>query len=156
MRQTLRSRVNRQNITKFILATAAFYALLALNVFNVGESIAPTEKDYLNTTSQAETTITSTGEQYIQDAIQEIQTPIHGAATASSGDTARLQAVCGSNRTLCNTVHFESFFSDREKYLYLSSIFNVVNFINKNIITQQKTEDTLQKIAISNDVGQRR
>ena len=74
---------SRQNITKFILATAAFYALLALNVFNVGESIAPTEKDYTVTTSQAQAIITSTGEQYIQDAIQEIQTPIHGAATTN-------------------------------------------------------------------------
>ena len=130
--------------------------MLALNVFNVGESISPSEKDYTTTTSQAETIITSTGEQYIQEAIQEIQNPIHGAATTSSGDKRKFQTVCASNTTLCDTVHFESFFSDREKYLYLSSIFNVVNFINDYLITQQKTEDTLQKIAISNDVGQRR
>lgn len=148
--------ITRQNITKFILATAAFYALLAFNVFHVGESIAPAEKDYLDQTSQSQTQITSTGEQYIQDAIQEIQTPLHGAATTDSSDKARLKTVCASNRTLCDTIHFESFFSEKEKYLYLSSIFNVVNFINEYLITQQKAEDTLQKVAISNDKGQRR
>ena len=80
----MKSRYTRQNITKFILATAVFYGLLTVNVFNVGESIAPAEKDYINITDQTETTITSTGEQYIQDAVQEIQTPFHGAATSNS------------------------------------------------------------------------
>jgi hypothetical protein len=152
----MKVRFTRQNITKFVLATAVFYGLLTVNVFNVGESISPAEKDFTAATSQAETTTTSTGEQYIQEAIQEIQNPIHGAATTSSGDKAKLQTVCASNRKLCDTVHFESFFSEKEKYLYLSSVFNVINFINKNIITQQRTENTLQKIAISNDAGKRR
>ena len=130
--------------------------MLALNVFNVGESIAPTEKDYTATTSQAQAIITSTGEQYIQDAIQEIQNPIHGAADTGNLDRKKFDLICTSNSILCDEIHFESIFTDTEKYLYLSSIFNVVNFINDYLVTQQKTENALQKIAISNDVGQRR
>ena len=143
-------------MTKFIVATAIFYAMLAFNVFHVGESIVPTPKDYLNATSQAPTTISNTGEQYIQDAIQEIQHPIHGAATSSNMDKAKFDAVCKSNTTLCNEVNFESTFSDKDKYVYLAGIFRIANFINNYITTQQKIEDTLQKVAVSNDNGQRR
>ncbi|MCX6822675.1 MAG: hypothetical protein NTX91_01585 [candidate division SR1 bacterium] len=140
---------------KFIVATAIFYAMLAFNVFHVGESIVPAEKDYINSTSQAETVITSTGDQYIQDAIQTTQNPVHGAAP-SSNEQSKFDTICSSNTTLCKVIKFESTFTNKEKYIYLSSIFKVVKFINEYLITQQKAEDTLQKISISNDNGQRR
>jgi hypothetical protein len=65
--------LTRQNITKFLLTTAAFYALLSFNVFHVGETIVPESKDYLNISQQAPVNIQTSGEQYIQDAMQEIQ-----------------------------------------------------------------------------------
>lgn len=34
-------------LIKFIILVAIFYALLAFNVFHIGEKIAPSSKDYL-------------------------------------------------------------------------------------------------------------
>lgn len=149
--------LTRQNGIKFIVATAAFYALLAINVFRVGEIIAPAEKDYLNNTHQAESVITTTWDQYIQDAMQEIQNAqIHGAANETGQTQSKFQTICSSNKTLCNKIEFAGTYTEKEKFLYLSSIFKIAMFINDNLITQQQTEDTLADIAVNKNTGNRR
>lgn len=146
----------RQTVTKFILATAIFYAILAFNIFHIGENIIPVEKDYLSAASQAEMMINNTGDQYIQEAIRDIELQVHGAGENNTGDKIRIQTICLSNERLCKKIVFESPFSDRQRYIYISTIFHIVNFINEYLSTQQTTEDTLDKIFLNKDSGQRR
>lgn len=145
----LKLRLTRQNITKFIVATAAFYALLTSNVFRIGEIISPVEKDYINATTQADTRIITTGDIYIQDATQETNT--HGAAPITGLDKKKFDAVCTSNKLLCKSISFESTYTDSEKYIYLSSIFRIVNFVDDYLVTQQKAENALQRVAVNKD-----
>lgn len=140
-----------------MLATAAFYAMLAFNVFHVGEQIVPIEEDYAGSTSPAEIPSATSGEQYIQEAVEDIQAEqVHQAADAANQDKMRFQTICNADSAMCAKVVFEGTYTDKERYLYLGSIFKITNFINKYIATQQKVVDTLTKIAINKEAGKRR
>lgn len=156
---SVKSRATRQNITKFVLATIVFYAMLSFNVFRVGELLVPSSKDYLQVDPQLIGTTNDSGAIYIQEAIQEIQSSSqwHGAASASTGEyQSKRQGICNSNTSLCKDISFVGTYTDYEKFLYLWAIFKVANFIHSYLITHQSLDDTLQEIKISKDNGTRR
>lgn len=107
----------RKNLIKFVIATAAFYALLAFNVFHVGERLVSTEEVPLKITERAEISLETPEDQYIQEAVEDLQ--VHQAADAISQDKIRLQAVCALDKILCAKVVFEGIYTDRDRYLYL-------------------------------------
>ena len=89
--------------------------------------------------------------------MQEIQnTQTHGSADTTSQSQSKFQTICDSNTTLCDEIQFVGDYTEKEKFLYLSSIFKVINFINDNLITQQKTENALTNLSINKDTGNRR
>jgi len=160
-----KKRVTKWNVLKFVLATITFYALLTINIFNVGEKITPTEKDYLRLETPEYTWGQTTGDLAIQQAMQEIQTDTqtHPSAGNETGDTTgniqdqiNFQKICNANTSLCDEITFDKQLTDKDRYLYLASVFKVVNFMDNNIITRQKAENTLADIEINKDMGERR
>lgn len=122
-KRTMKRRFTKRDILKFILATIAFYALLASNIFNVGEKIVPMEKDYLRLTPTQDTGILTTGDRYVQEAIQEITASqnTHQSADTQTGnaDQIKFQQICNSNTLACKKINFEGTYTDKDKYLYL-------------------------------------
>jgi len=97
--------------------------------------------------------------------MQEIQTDTqtHPSAGNETGDTTgniqdqiNFQKICNANTSLCDEITFDKQLTDKDRYLYLASVFKVVNFMDNNIITRQKAENTLADIEINKDMGERR
>lgn len=70
--------------------------------------------------------------------------------------TKKYESICKKNEKLCEKIIFGNWISPEEKYQYTAGIFLLGNFINTYIISQQKIENTLKKIEIQKNIGQRR
>jgi len=150
-------KINRQIIIKFLLATAIFYALLALNVFNIGDIISPPEKDYIDETIHAAVPADLPGIQYIQEALAEIYNESwHLSADQESSSLGVFEDICALDVVLCRNIYFQWDFTQSEKALYLGSVFAVSQFIDKNIVTNQQLNMTLTQMQINKSEGKRR
>ncbi|MFA7298875.1 MAG: hypothetical protein WC010_04495 [Candidatus Absconditabacterales bacterium] len=136
-------------LIKFIIFVAIFYALLAFNVFNIGERLLPTPTDYIEIDTPED----------MQDleriSIEEdnnlqIETG-HGVA----GNGKMFENLC--NRiTICEKIYFNGSFIDTEKYNYTRIVDRIVQFINDNGNEDKKMEEVISKIDINKGNGERR
>ena len=117
-------------VVKFIIAVIVFYAVLASNVFHIGEKLVPDTKDYL------ESDTIETG---------------HSAAD----NTSNLEALCNSTN-ICNKIAFKGDFLSTEKYTYIKSISKILQFIDDNSNENKKIEEGISTIEINKDNGNRR
>lgn len=139
--------MNSKRIIKFIILVAIFYALLACNVFDIGEKIAPSSKDY----TQIETL---SGEEYQQNSLIEennISTTGH-FATDTKYD---LDTLCGSIE-ICEKIDFNGTFTDEEKYSYTKIISKIVQFIDSYGTQNADIKEVITDIDINKENGQRR
>lgn len=135
-------------IIKFIIAIGIFYALLAFNVFHIGDFFVPSTTDYVeNSGVQEEQDIEKT---YLETDATQIQT-WHFA-----GDNAiNLENLC--NRiAIYDKIQFKWIFSSTEKYVYTKIISRIMQFIDNNSHKDKQIEEVINNIDISKENGNRR
>lgn len=137
------------SLIKFILLVAIFYAFLMLNIFNIGERLVPSAKDYLETNIPTEDK--DLEEQYLEiDTTTKTQTGHFAASTTND-----LESICESTN-LCDKITFKGSFTDTEKYRYTKIISKIVDFIAKNGNQDKNIEQVINSIEISKVNGNRR
>jgi hypothetical protein len=141
--------MNVNQIIKFIIITAIFYALLAFNVFHIGEKLVPSPKDYVEIElPQAEIEDESDNRE-IPTSLEE-QTG-HFAAS----DILNLETICNTI-SICDKIDFKGSFSDNERYNYTKTISKIVQFIDRNSDEDETIENVIDTIEISKENGKRR
>lgn len=120
----------RINTIKFIVIVLIVYAILASNIFGIGQKIAPKDKDYVN---QEDTII-----------YHAPQTGHFAAPTTQD----QLDTLCTTVR-ICDTIDFQGKFSIIEKYNYTKMISNIVKFIDTHTTYKKSIIPTIKNIAIS-------
>lgn len=136
-----------KNVIKFIILVAIFYALLAFNVFQIGEKLSPKAKDY---TQIPQSIIENDRE---EETWVDINENITGHfATTPAMDKASL---C-NNTNICDKIAFDGVFSDNEKYAYIRILGKIFQFIDKYGTQDQDIRSTIDTIQISKKNGQRR
>lgn len=136
-------------IIKFIIIAIIFYALLAFNVFHLGEKLVPSTKDYTNITTPTEN---QTIEDIYLETWSNTQTQTgHFAAN----DVANLESLC-NNIWICDKINFKWNFTDTEKYTYTKIFSKIVQFIADNSNEDKSIQDVVQNIEISKENGNRR
>ena len=136
-----------KTVIKFIILVAIFYALLAFNVFHIGEKLVPTTKDYLEMNIPPQDK--DLEENYLENEPM-IQTG-HGAANNDND----LKSLCESIN-ICNKIVFQWNFLDTEKYTYTKIISKVVQFIDDNGNQNNNIKDVINTIEVSKENGDRR
>jgi hypothetical protein len=115
-----------QTIIKFIILVAIFYALLAFNIFHLGEKIVPSIKDYLQTNIQIEDKDIEETYFSTTDDSKDIE---HFAAR--NRYEVMLETIC-NKINICDKVYFSGDYTLYEKYSYTKAIATLVDFIDKN------------------------
>lgn len=163
------SNLNKEKVffvLKLAGAVLILYLWISYNVFDVWERLS----DYLNKnyleeqiTSGIQDSIIDTWDtvnQYINEAIQELnnETWWHGAASVASENSyvLRFDKICKSNNSLCKKIEFEWDYTAQEKYLYLSAIFNVVNFIDDNMVIWDSVSSAVDTIVVDSSMWSQR
>jgi len=182
----LRSITEKQifSFIKLIAAAIIFYACLNYAILPVGEDFSElVQKDYIGVEStkyKVESTITNLVEQYIQEGVDEINneeikqgqdnylewqgqlqtTPTVSWHFAAQNTDNQYQdkfiTICNSNTDLCGLIDRVGDYTWKEKYLYLSSIFSMVNFIQEHMVIGNDIVSVLRKITIDNSLWNRR
>lgn len=134
---------------KFIIVTVIFYALLAFNVFHIGEKIAPKNKDYTQTELIRE-----------QEAEEDMAWEIDNETQQETGhfawsDVTNLANLC-KRMAICDKIQFKGNFSSTEKYTYTKDITRLVQFIHDNGKQSKSIKEVISKIEISKENGKRR
>ncbi len=138
-----------KTVIKFIIFVAIFYALLAFNVFHIGEKIVPTTKDYVEMNIPTEDV--DLEENYLEtNTISQGQTGHFAAST-----TKNLESLCESIN-ICNKIVFQWNFLDTEKYIYTKIISKVVQFIDDNGNQSNNIKEVINTIEVSKENGDRR
>ena len=134
---------------KFIILVGIFYAFLAFNIFNIGEKLVPSAKDYVNGD------ITQTN-QNIEDIYLETGSTTQGQTGhfAASNETDR-ENLCNTV-DMCNKIEFNGNFSDTEKYTYTKIITKIVQFIDNNNNENKQMQDVISTINFNKGNGNRR
>ena len=137
---------------KFIVLVGIFYALLAFNVFHIGETLIPSIKYYVNSdTSQANQNIEDI---YLETGNNNITTQGQTGHFAANNEIDR-ENVCNVV-DMCNKIEFNGNFSDTEKYTYAKIITKIIQFIDDNSNENQQMQDVITAININNGNGNRR
>ena len=136
-------------LIKFIIFVAIFYALLAFNVFNIGERLLPTPTDYIEIDTPED----------MQDleriSIEEDNNLQIETGHWVAGNGKMFENLC--NRiTICEKIYFNGSFIDTEKYNYTRIVDRIVQFINDNGNEDKKMEEVISKIDINKGNGERR
>lgn len=124
----------RINTIKFILIVLIVYAILASNIFGIGQKLVPQNKDYVN---QPDITISTTGDTTTQTG--------HFAAPTTQD---QLDTLCTTVR-ICDTIDFQGKFSVIEKYNYTKMLSNIIKFIDTHTTYDKSIIPTIKSIAIS-------
>lgn len=143
---------------KLLAAVCIFYAWLNYAVLPVGEDFAQLiQKDYLELGSNIQTI--ETGDlvnQYIQQGIQELDASAVQSHSAASNKDVQYQdkftTICSSNTDLCSIIDWVGAYTWQEKYLYISSIFSVTNFIQEYTLVGNDIVSVLRQITVNNDL----
>lgn len=134
---------------KFIILTAIFYALLAFNVFHIGEKLVPETKDYTEIYLPEEEQIPEDISLEIDNTIQEETGHFAGSSTAN------LASMC-KRIPICDKIQFQGSFSSTEKYTYTKHIIRIIQFIDDNNNSNKDIKDVIDTIEISKENGKRR
>lgn len=124
------------------------YAILASNLFGIGQKIAPSPKDYVNEPDSQ--SVTQLEKIYLQD--DETYEAWHFAPPTTQ---EQLDAVCDRIH-ICDTIGFEGKFSIVEKYNYTKIISKIVEFIDNNNTLDKSILPTIKSIDISKKQGEKR
>ena len=132
-------------------------------VLPVGEIVFDETNDYLAIIVHEQGVSYATGDvnQYIDEAVQEmkwaiVSWTIHNVAMNEEVYQERYQTICISDLVLCGKVHWVWEFTFKEKYLYLSTVFKVVHFVQDHAVVGNDIVGVLRSITIDNSVGNRR
>lgn len=137
-------------LIKFIILVAIFYALLVFNIFNIGEKLVPTPKDYIKMDQPPQN-------EEIEQTYLEINTGTeiqtwHFAANT----TTNLETLCMNNIVVCDKIHFNGKFTDMEKYNYIKPISKTVEFIDNNGNQDKDIKEVIGEITINKEIGDTR
>lgn len=135
-------------LIKLIILAAIFYALLAFNVFHLGEKLVPSTKDYLEVNIPTEDTTLE--ERYLEMDIGETGTG-HGAASIAGN----IDDLCAT-ANICDKIAFNGKYTQTEKYTYLKILTKLTRFINTNNTEDKDIDDVIERIEINNENGKRR
>ena len=139
-----------KSIIKFIILVAIFYALLAFNVFHIGEKLVPSSKEYLHRDMPTED---QDIEEAYFNAISEQESTGHFAAEVMYENF--LRNLC--NRiTFCDKIILSGEFTTYDRYGYIRAITALVEFFDKHSKQEKKLQDTIKIIQINNETGTRR
>lgn len=139
-----------KTIIKFIIFVAIFYALLAFNVFHLGEKIVPSSKDYLKESMPEDIGI----EDEFFDNTALPPWSWHFAAAENKYE-AMLNALCKSSN-ICNKVNFIGNHNTYDKYSYTKAIVILTDFIDANGEQQKEIKEVIKNIDIKKENGNRR
>ncbi len=138
-----------KQIIKFIIFVAIFYAILAFNIFHIGEKLTSQTKDYLDIN------IPKT-DQNLEDIYSDTGILPHTQTWHFAADTEmNMDSLCASIG-ICDKIHFQGNFSDAEKYWYIKTINKIVQFIVDNGIENKNIKEVINNIEISKENGNRR
>ena len=143
--------MNIKNIIKFIILVIIFYALLALNVFHIGEKIAPTSKDYLKEVMPENINME---DEFFDNTALPPWSSWHFAAKANRYEDM-LKSICKSVN-ICDKIGFIGNYSLYEKYNYTKAITTLVNFIDTHWVQKTPIKEVINKIDIKKETGNRR
>ncbi len=136
-------------LMKFIIITALFYALLAFNIFHLGDIVVPSSKNYLQVNIPQQDQ--DLEQNYLNmDIPPQVNAGIHWAAP-----TANIDNLCAS-MNICDKITFNGIYTNTSRYTYLKIITKIIQFIDTNGNKNKKMEKVLQNIQINNDNGNRR
>jgi len=134
---------------KFIILAAIFYVLLVLNIFHLGEKLLPITKDYI------EKNITGEDQDLEQTYLERDTTTQAQTGHFAANDTVDLGSLC-TDTILCEKIYFNGEFTNTEKYIYTKIISKIVRFIDENSNEDKQIEETIDKIDINKENGNRR
>lgn len=155
---------------KLVWATIIFYAWLSYHVMEVGQKPTDYVEQLPHPAFRPPSPLHGEGnsgniiEQYIDEAINDIKNENgnadqgHFAASIINDETYKnkFDTICLSDTQLCDKLNFVGNYTFKEKFIYLSSIFKDVHFVQKNILVGNDLVDTLTSIVVDNSVGNRR
>jgi len=136
-------------LIKFIIVIAIFYAILASNVFHIGEKLVPSSKDYLKVNIPTENQ--DLEQTYLEENIPTTEQTGHFAAN----DINNLETLCNSI-TICDKIDFNGNFTDSERYNYTKIISKIVLFIEDNSNEDNNIQEVIDTIKINKEKGNRR
>lgn len=149
-------------LIKLIAAIIIFYICLNYAVLPVGENFfGLMQKDYLDLGVKIEPLTTGNlVNQYIQEGIQEITNESSAATSqehfaAGTSDNVyknKFTTICNSNSTLCNLINWVGDYTQQDKYLYISSIYSVINFIQEHRVIGDDIVSVLHAITVDNSL----
>ncbi|MFA6256549.1 MAG: hypothetical protein WC606_05260 [Candidatus Absconditabacterales bacterium] len=139
--------MNIKTIIKFIIFVAIFYALLAFNIFHIGENLVPSTKDYVETNTPQKN---QDGEQTYGETDTTAQTGHFAANT-----TTDLESLCNSIN-ICDKILFKGAFTDNEKYWYTKVVNKIIQFIDNNSNENKQIKEVINTIEINKENGSRR
>jgi len=138
------------SIVKFVVLVAIFYSLLALNVFRIGEVLAPSTKNYLDENMPKENTYIE--EEYFSNI--PVPTGANHSAAEQRYETM-LKTLC--NRIgICDKISLNGEFSSYDSFAYTRATIALIEFIDKHGKQETTLKDTIKKININNETGARR
>lgn len=135
-------------LIKAIVLVGIFYLLLVYNVFDIGETLVPSSKDYL----QENTPITekSLEEIYLQD--ESTDQTGHFAATSTQ---EQLDLLCDKIQ-ICDIITFKGTFNIVEKYNYTKIFSKIVEFVDTYTTKNKSIKTVIHEIEITKQNGERR
>lgn len=137
-------------IIKFIIATAIFYALLACNIFHIGEFLVPNDKDYSEIyLPEEEQEPEETNSEIDSDDIEE-ETGHFAWSSATN-----LANLC-KRIPICDKIQFKGSFTSTEKYAYTKGITRIVQFIDDKSTQTKDIKEVIDTIEINKENGKRR
>ncbi len=136
-------------LIKFIIIASICYLLLAYNIFNIGEKLVPSTKDYLHID------IPEANQDLEEQYLDIPQTPSQQTGHFSAADIKNIDTLCKSME-ICNKIDFSGSFTDTERYAKLSGINKIIKFISDNSKRTKKIQDVISSIVVKKDTGNRR
>ena len=135
-------------LIKAIVLVGIFYLLLVYNVFDIGETLVPSSKDYL----QESTPITekSLEEIYLQD--ESFNQTGHFAAASTQ---EQLDLLCEKIQ-ICDIITFKGTFNIVEKYNYTKIFSKIVEFVDTYTTKNKSIKPVIHEIEITKQNGKRR
>ncbi len=147
---------------KLFFAVVFLYMWLVYKTLPVGEKISDfVNKDYLDWDLEVRSVVDSWQQEiqgYIDEWIAELVEELtwHYASQTQDFYQDKFDKICNSNQDICSKITWMGDFTIKEKYIYLSSVFKITNFVIKNNLIGNDLKIFLNNITINNSVWDRR
>lgn len=131
------------------MATAICYALLAFNVFHVGEKLIPNTKEYIDMpTIQDDKDIE---QRYLEEELTIQEETWHFAANTQRN----IDNLC-AKIDICEKITFNGDYTDIDRYLYIKIIDKIFTFIDTNGKENKPIKKVINDIQMNKEYGKRR